>query len=120
MTKVKLHFDGWLALPAAIRRRMGVTTGDQLEVEWTDGGLLLRSPGAAQSEDAHDKPEVEAETIVLEAPAVAKKPPAKKTAVKKPVAAPKSKPSGTRARPTGKLAASTIPKARGRRKAATA
>ena len=42
MPKVRLNYDGWLALPAAARRALGVDTGDQLEVEVVDGRIVLR------------------------------------------------------------------------------
>ena len=32
----------WLALPAAVRKRLGLSAGDQLELELADGGVLLR------------------------------------------------------------------------------
>jgi AbrB family looped-hinge helix DNA binding protein len=42
MTKVRVRHDGWLALPAAVRQKLGLSTGDQLELELADGGVLLR------------------------------------------------------------------------------
>ncbi len=42
MSKVRLNYDGWLVLPAAARRALGVDTGDQLEVEVVDGSIVLR------------------------------------------------------------------------------
>jgi AbrB family looped-hinge helix DNA binding protein len=49
MPKVRLNYDGWIALPAAARRALGVDTGDQLEVEVIDGRIVLRplKPSAA-------------------------------------------------------------------------
>lgn len=101
MTKLKLHFDGWLALPATARRRLGVTTGDQLEAEWTDGGLLIKNPKVGLASTQADLEDDAIATIVAEKPA----PKPKKVA---PV----------RSNASNKLAASTIPRARGRRKAA--
>jgi AbrB family looped-hinge helix DNA binding protein len=43
MTRLKIHYDGWLALPAAVRRKLGLATGDELEVEVVAEGLLLRT-----------------------------------------------------------------------------
>jgi AbrB family looped-hinge helix DNA binding protein len=40
MTKVRINYDGWLALPAAVRERLGLSTGDELEL--ADEGVLLR------------------------------------------------------------------------------
>ena len=101
MTKLKLHYDGWIALPATVRRRMGITTGDQLEADWVEGGLLLRSPNAGGA--------VKAEVVEVMP---------QKSVVKKAAAEPKKNVAVSRPKSMGKLAASTIPKARGRRKAA--
>ena len=48
---VRIHYDGWLALPPIARRQLGLNTGDQLEVVTTDDGILLRrrKPDAAAS-----------------------------------------------------------------------
>jgi AbrB family looped-hinge helix DNA binding protein len=59
MPKVRLNYDGWLALPAAARRALGVDTGDQLEVEVVDGRIVLRpltSAVAAESPAAEELP----------------------------------------------------------------
>src|SRR3954447_16556139 len=40
MTRVRINYDGWLSLPTAVRRKLGLTTGDQLAL--SDGGILLR------------------------------------------------------------------------------
>jgi AbrB family looped-hinge helix DNA binding protein len=37
-----MSYDGWLALPAALRQKLGLSTGDQLEVEVVDGTVVLR------------------------------------------------------------------------------
>ena len=42
MAKVRVNHDGWLALPAAIRKRLGLSTGDELELELSDGDIVLR------------------------------------------------------------------------------
>ena len=41
MPSVQVHYDGWLALPEAVQRKLGVATGDRLEVEFADGALVL-------------------------------------------------------------------------------
>jgi AbrB family looped-hinge helix DNA binding protein len=38
----KLYYDGWLALPAGLREKLGLTTGDRLDVELVDGAVVLR------------------------------------------------------------------------------
>src|SRR3954453_3043343 len=54
MAKVRLNYDGWLALPTVVRQKLGLTTGDQLELELSDGGILLRPvrSGAAEATPA--------------------------------------------------------------------
>ena len=42
MTTLKLHYDGWLALPAALRRKLGLGNGAALELELVDGTIVLR------------------------------------------------------------------------------
>ena len=48
MTKVRVKYDGWLSLPVAVRRKLGLLADDQLELELADGGVFLRPvrPGA--------------------------------------------------------------------------
>jgi bifunctional DNA-binding transcriptional regulator/antitoxin component of YhaV-PrlF toxin-antitoxin module len=40
---IQLHYDGWLALPAEARQHLNIATGDRLDIELTEAGLLLRS-----------------------------------------------------------------------------
>ena len=42
MPTLKLHYDGWLALPAALRLALGLTSGDRVEAELVAGALVLR------------------------------------------------------------------------------
>src|SRR4051794_15913427 len=42
MSTIQVHYDGWLALPEAVRRKLGVGTGDRLEGEFADGAVVLR------------------------------------------------------------------------------
>lgn len=43
MTRIKVHYDGWIALPAAVRRKFRLVTGDELELEQTADGIMLRA-----------------------------------------------------------------------------
>src|SRR3954447_19511789 len=52
MPKVLLNFDGWLALPTAVRQKLGLSTGDQLELELADGGIVLRPVRSGTTADA--------------------------------------------------------------------
>ena len=47
MPKVRMNHDGWLALPAAVRRRLGLAMGAELQVEVADGAIILRPAGVA-------------------------------------------------------------------------
>src|SRR4051812_35690858 len=50
MSKVRLmSYDGWLALPADVRERLGLSTGHQLEL--VGGAIVLRPTGAAAGMD---------------------------------------------------------------------
>ena len=48
MSTVRLNYDGWLALPATVRQRLGLITGDRLDLELVDGVITLR-PRRARS-----------------------------------------------------------------------
>ena len=71
---IQMHYDGWLALPAAVRQKLGVTTGDQLEVEFTGGTVVLRPArrtNAVAADRAAPEPDITAEQPVEAAPAPA-------------------------------------------------
>jgi bifunctional DNA-binding transcriptional regulator/antitoxin component of YhaV-PrlF toxin-antitoxin module len=46
VTTLKLHYDGWLALPAGLRHKLGLKSGGRLEAELVGGTVVLR-PAAA-------------------------------------------------------------------------
>jgi hypothetical protein len=85
MTTLKLYYGGWLALPAALCRTLGVGTGDRLEVELVDSTLRLR-PAAGIKGAAASEPE--APEPAAEAPAPASSPPAI-TSTKRPAGRPR-------------------------------
>jgi hypothetical protein len=70
MTTLKLYYGGWLALPAALCRKLGVGTGDRLAAELVDGTLRLR-PAAAIKNAAENEPEAPEPAPAAEAPAPA-------------------------------------------------
>ena len=39
---LKLHYDGWLTLPAGLRDLLDLKTGDHLQAELVDGAIVLR------------------------------------------------------------------------------
>ena len=50
MPRLKLHFDGWLSLPAHFRQQLGLDAGDALEAELVEGTIVLRpSKGSAKA-----------------------------------------------------------------------
>jgi AbrB family looped-hinge helix DNA binding protein len=53
MTKVRINYDGWLSLPAAVRQKLGLTTGTELELELSDGSIVLRP---VRSDPAAEQP----------------------------------------------------------------
>src|SRR4051794_23503867 len=42
MPRLKVHYERWVALPEAFRRRLGLERGDDLEAELVDGTIVLR------------------------------------------------------------------------------
>ncbi|HEX2525047.1 MAG TPA: AbrB/MazE/SpoVT family DNA-binding domain-containing protein [Geminicoccus sp.] len=42
MSNLRLHDHGWLALPAELRKQLGLQTGDRLQLELIEGALRLR------------------------------------------------------------------------------
>ena len=59
MPKLKLHYDGWLALPAGLRLALGLNNGDRLEAELVNGTLVLR-PASKARNVAPSEPSVDA------------------------------------------------------------
>ena len=67
MADLKIHYDGWVKLPAALLRALGAKSGDMIEVEPREGGLVLRArigkgadapgPEAADPAPAEDPPD---------------------------------------------------------------
>jgi bifunctional DNA-binding transcriptional regulator/antitoxin component of YhaV-PrlF toxin-antitoxin module len=67
MSDLQLHDNGWLSLPLGLRQRLGLQTGDQLQLEMMAGGLRLRPAGKeAKSEVAQP---VQARAVQHEPPA---------------------------------------------------
>ena len=52
MTTLKLHYDGWLTLPAALRLELGLDKGAELELELVDGTIVLRPSGEGRGSAA--------------------------------------------------------------------
>src|SRR5213080_1374975 len=52
VTTLKLHYDGWLALPAALRLELGLEKGAELELKLVDGTIVLRPSGEGRGSAA--------------------------------------------------------------------
>ncbi len=46
--------DGEVAVPAALARQAGIEPGEEIDIELTGDGLLVRRKAAADAEDAED------------------------------------------------------------------
>ena len=55
MPTVKLHPEGWLSLPDAVRRKLGVESGDTLEVQVVGTSAILR-PAKGKAAAAEPEP----------------------------------------------------------------
>ena len=66
MAKLKLHYDGWLALPAGLCQQLGLKTGDRLEAEIVDGAVMLRPAKAGRTQ--HAAPTADTEPPAVEPP----------------------------------------------------
>ena len=58
MATLKLHYDGWLTLPADLRHLLDLKTGDRLQAELVDGTIVLR-PAPAKRAAAGPEPVAE-------------------------------------------------------------
>ena len=51
MPRLRLHYDGWLFLPAHFRQQLNLHSGDDLDAELVDGTIVLRpSRGSAKAQ----------------------------------------------------------------------
>jgi AbrB family looped-hinge helix DNA binding protein len=112
MTTVRLNYDGWLALPAGMRQKLGIATGDQLELELVDGSITVR-PRRGDIVSDRQAAELPVATLERAAPSTPQPPP---TAA----AAPIVKRGPGRPRKTALPVVPPTLKGRGKRKAAAA
>ena len=68
MATLKLHYDGWLTLPADLRHLLDLKTGDRLQAELVDGTIVLR-PTPAKRVPAAPEPVAEMPSGVITAAA---------------------------------------------------
>src|SRR3954462_12467664 len=71
MTRIRINHDGWLSLPTAVRQKLGLTTGDQLELELSEGSIVLRPVRSGTTAD-----EAAPEPVATAEPSVPSTPPA--------------------------------------------
>ena len=91
MPRLKVHYDGWVALPEAFRRRLGLERGDDLEAELVEGTIVLRpSKGSAKAIEEGVSAEA---ALATPAPSVLA---AEAQAPEEPSAAPKAPPAPKR------------------------
>ena len=57
MPTVKLHYEGWASLPSGLRRKLGLNTGDRLEVDLVSGTIVLRPAAKAEHPRPRDDQE---------------------------------------------------------------
>ena len=80
MARIKLHYDGWLTLPAHLRAQLGLKSGDALEVVLVEDTLVLkpvakgRSTAGPQTATAAASPEMEPTPVPGEAAEATPKP----------------------------------------------
>ena len=79
MSILKLHYDGWLVLPAGLRNALELESGDRLEAELMGGAIILqpakkKRPATRPEKVAELPAAVSAPAPLPEAPAVAKRP----------------------------------------------
>ena len=82
MPNIRLKYDGWLALPVAARQKLGLSTGDELEIEISGGTIVLRptraATGADRSAPEPAAPAVEPQRAAAEPALTAVSPPVKR------------------------------------------
>jgi bifunctional DNA-binding transcriptional regulator/antitoxin component of YhaV-PrlF toxin-antitoxin module len=50
MATLRIHYEGWVALPESFRRKLGLERGDDLEAELVEGTIVLRpAKGSAKA-----------------------------------------------------------------------
>src|SRR3954454_441847 len=72
MATLRIHYEGWVALPESFRRKLGLERGDDLEAELVEGTIVLRpskgSAKAVQEGMVQEAPEAMPTPSVLAAP----------------------------------------------------
>src|SRR3954470_21205818 len=61
MPTLKLHYDGWIALPSSLRTGLALQSGDRLEADLVDGAIVLRRQGRTRPSGPAAAPAASAE-----------------------------------------------------------
>ena len=69
MATLKLHYDGWLALPSGLRQKLGLKTDDRLEAELVGGAIVLRPVAGAKGKAEPEEAIEPAASVAAPAPA---------------------------------------------------
>jgi AbrB family looped-hinge helix DNA binding protein len=48
MATLKLHYEGWVSLPSVLRQKLGLGSGDRLDVDLVEGAIVLRPTAKAR------------------------------------------------------------------------
>ena len=64
MPTLKLHYEGWVSLPAVLRQQLGLNGGNRLEVDLVDGTIVLRPAATAE----HPAPRADQEVAINSMP----------------------------------------------------
>jgi AbrB family looped-hinge helix DNA binding protein len=67
MTTLKMHYEGWISLPAALRQQLGLYSGARLDVQLVDGTIVLRPAKGTRAP-------AEPEQAAVESPAITSAP----------------------------------------------
>jgi AbrB family looped-hinge helix DNA binding protein len=60
MATLKVHYEGWVSLPSALRQKLGLGSGDRLEADLVDGAIVLRPAAKGRHPARREEGEEEA------------------------------------------------------------
>jgi AbrB family looped-hinge helix DNA binding protein len=60
MATLKVHYEGWVSLPSALRQKLGLGSGDRLEAGLVDGAIVLRPAAKGRHPARREEGEEEA------------------------------------------------------------
>ena len=87
MSTLKLHYEGWVALPTTFRQKLGLNTGDKLEATLVGDTIVLRPAAGMKAAAATKEEDVDhADATATPVPSALTAAPAKSRAGGKPTA----------------------------------